>query len=187
MIPRRSFIKLLAGLFLVSLTNKDVTANAEIELFQGEDIFFRILHKAQKGHWTRLPIGELMGKIAIELEGTPYKANTLELSPDTEFCSVNLKGLDCVTFFETTLGFARLLKLGGDSPDELTREVSFTRYRGGKPEDYPSRLHYTTDWFFDNEKKHVVKNLSNLPGSITFQKAIDFMSKHAESSIQLRA
>jgi hypothetical protein len=187
MLPRRRFIKFLCCIWLISSALPSIATESLINPFKGEDVFDRILQKANEGHWKKLPIGDLMGKIAMELGGTPYVANTLELSPDTEACSVNLKGLDCVTFFESTLGFARMLKRGGRTPEDLLREVSFTRYRGGTVGDYTTRLHYTIDWFFDNEKKHVVKNLSNLPGSETFHKTIDFMSQHSESSIQLKA
>src|SRR5262245_12726618 len=70
------------------------------EAFKGSDIFEQILKKALAEKWETLPIGQTMGRIAKELEGTPYVAFTLELDKDKEFCSVNLTGLDCVTFFE---------------------------------------------------------------------------------------
>src|ERR1700742_3323967 len=86
---------------------------AGLEPFKGEDVFQRILKKAQDGKWADLPIGQCMGKIAMEFVGTPYVGFTLELSPDQEVCAVNPKGLDCVPFFEDTLDFARMLKTGG--------------------------------------------------------------------------
>ncbi len=36
------------------------------------EVFKRILAKADEGKWKELPIGELMGKIANQLVGTPY-------------------------------------------------------------------------------------------------------------------
>ena len=51
-------------------------------------------------------------------------------------CSVDLRGLDCVTFFELALAFARILKHGERTPDALLAEVTFLRYRGGQLTDY---------------------------------------------------
>jgi Protein of unknown function (DUF1460) len=166
---------------------KQLHASAHDDVFKGEDVFNRIMAKADAGKWRALPIGDLMGKIAQELIGTPYQADTLELSPDREFCCVNLTALDCVTFFETTLAFARMLKKGGRTPTDLVGEVSFMRYRGGVIGDYSSRLHYMSDWFSDNESKHVVILLSDLPGAERFTQKVSSMSSHPASSRQLVA
>ena len=55
-----------------------------------------------------------------------------------------------------------------------------TRYRGGTPGDYSTRLHYFTDWLADNEKKHVVKVL-DLPGAERFAGKVGFMTTHPHS------
>ncbi len=155
--------------------------------FVGEAVFKRIMAKAMVEKWASLPIGDLIGRIARELEGTPYESGTLDHLPDKESCTVNLSALDCVTFFETTLAFARMLKKGGRTPADLVSEVRFTRYRGGICGDFTSRLHYTSDWFFDNQKKHVVKLLDHLPGSEPFEQKVGFMSAHPEFYRQLVA
>jgi hypothetical protein len=158
------------------------------ETFKGSEVFDRVLKKALAEKWEALPIGQCMGKVAKELEGTPYVAFTLELDKDKEFCSVNLTGLDCVTFFEDTLNFARMLKKGGRTPQDLLAEVTFTRYRGGKLGDFTSRLHYTTDWFYDNEKKGVVKLLAaELPGAEDFTQPVGIMSEKPKNYRQLKA
>lgn len=149
--------------------------------FKGDAVLRRIISHAQAGRWAALPIGELMGKIAGEFEGTPYVANTLEFSPDREICSANLLGLDCVTFFETTLDLARIIKKGLHKSSDLLAEIAYTRYRAGVPGDYSTRLHYTTDWFIDNEKKGVVKLLSDLPGATKFGQKVGFISAHPAS------
>jgi hypothetical protein len=182
---RRSF--LLATLSTLALLHPEVFAATKLDNFIGDAVFDRIINKADHEDWKGLPIGELMGKIALELKDTPYVANTLEISLEKEMCSVNLKGLDCVTFFETTLDLARMLKKGKKTPRALLQEVSYTRYRGGKVKDYTSRLHYTTDWFYDNEKKHVVKILSDLPGAEVFEQKVGYMSSHPEKYRQLAA
>ncbi len=161
---------------------------AQYEHFDGQDVFTRIINKAAAEKWQHREIGDLIGKIAMELKGTPYVGFTLELSPDTEFCVVNLNGLDCVTFFEDSLCMARIIKKGKNTPDDLLHEVQFTRYRGGKMGDFTTRLHYTTDWFFDNERKGVVKILApELPGAEPFTQKVGIMSEHPENYRQLKA
>jgi hypothetical protein len=158
------------------------------EHFSGGDVFNRLLAKARQENWKGLPIGEVMGRIGMELRGTPYVGATLELYDDREVCSVNLLGLDCVTLFESALGFARMVKKGGSTPADLLTHVTSTRYRDGRLTDYTSRLHYTADWFYNNQEKGVVKVITpELPGAERFVKTINFMSTHPDSYRQLKA
>ncbi len=160
----------------------------QLDHFAGQDVFTRIIHKASGERWRRLPIGEVIGKAALELKGTPYVGFTLELSKDVEYCVVNLKGLDCVTFFEDSLCLARMIKRGKSTPQDLIREVQFTRYRGGRMGDFTTRLHYTTDWFVDNQAKGIVKILTpDLPGAKPFTQRVGIMSQHPENYRQLVA
>lgn len=160
----------------------------QMQHFAGQDIFTRIVTRAEAEKWSELPIGQVIGKVAMELKGTPYVGFTLELSKDQEYCVVNLKGLDCVTFFEDSLDMARMLKKGKRTPQDLIEEVQYTRYRGGKMGDFTTRLHYTTDWFVDNEAKGVVKILApELPGAEPFTQKVGIMSQHPENYRQLKA
>ena len=184
---RRAFLQsLVAALGLLGVSPLDALAKIQTN-FKGDAVFKRIVHKAISEKWIELPIGELMGHIAKEFVDTPYVEATLEISPDREICSANLLGLDCVTFFETTLDFARMLKKGGRKPEDLLKQISHTRYRGGAPGDYITRLHYTTDWFVDNQSKGVIKILSDLPGAEPFTQKVGFMSAHPASYQQLAA
>jgi hypothetical protein len=194
MITRRNFlggsISGAFGLIAASAFARALGAAIEEKLqpFKGGEIFDRILKKALAEKWHVLPIGQIMGHVARELEGTPYVGFTLELSKDQEICSVNLTGLDCVTFFEDTLDFSRMLKQGSRAADDMLKEVAFTRYRGGVVGDFTSRLHYTTDWFVDNEAKKVVKILApDLPGAAPFTQKVGIMSAKPENYRQLGA
>ena len=159
-----------------------------IQNFEGQEVFTSIVAKSSAEKWKTLPIGELIGKIAMELKGTPYVGFTLELSKDTESCVVNLKGLDCVTFFEDSLCMARMIKRGKSTPQDLITEVQYTRYRGGKMGDFTTRLHYTTDWFVDNQAKGVVKILApELPGAEPFTQKVGIMSQRPDNYRQLKA
>jgi len=156
------------------------------KIFTGEGILNSINSLALKENWKKLPIGELMGKIAQQLVDTPYVASTLDRDVDHEYCTADLTGLDCVTFFESTLDLARMLKKGGYSPEDFMRQLTYSRYRGGVVGDYTSRLHYTSDWFADNEKKNVVKILT-FPKSQPFPQKVHFMSSNPQKYAQLNA
>jgi N-acetylmuramoyl-L-alanine amidase-like len=134
---RREFVRCAAlgtlGIFASSAVARAAGwAQEQMHYFKGQDIFTRIVDKARSEKWRALRIGELIGKIAMELKETPYVGFTLEVSKDMERCVVNLTGLDCVTFFEDSLCMARMIKRGKHSPEDLIKEVQFTRYRGGK-------------------------------------------------------
>lgn len=193
MMTRRDFLRYssygtLGLLGASALAAGDDWLQAQMQHFQGQDTFTRIVNKSAAENWASLPIGQLIGKIAMELKGTPYVGFTLEVSHDTEYCVVNLKGLDCVTFFEDSLCMARMIKKGKSAPEDLVSEVQFTRYRGGKMGDFTTRLHYTTDWFVDNEKKGVVKILTaDLPGAEPFTQKVGIMSEHPENYRQSKA
>lgn len=179
---RREFLR-LAGIGAVALGTRSVSLAANLP-FKGQDTFDRIMSRARKEGWANLALGDRVGAVGMALVGTPYVGNTLERVP--EVCSVDLTGLDCVTLFETSLAFAHMIGRGGSTPADLIREVARTRYRDGKVGDYSSRLHYTVDWFFDNDRRKNVRDItSRIPGAAKLDKKIDFMSTHPTSYKQL--
>ena len=157
---RRNFIKLsAAGVFLSALRlNAVVPAPVNDEKGYSEKKFEQIIKKAERDNWNLLPIGDLIVKIADQFMGIPYIGGTLEGNP--EMCRINFEGLDCVTFYESSLAIARVIKKGKKLFSDLTDELTFIRYRGGILTDYSSRLHYTSDWIIDNQNKLVVENIS---------------------------
>ncbi len=155
--------------------------------FSGKATFERLLKTAQENDWHSLPIGELIATVGLELRGVPYQASTLEIEGEPEECTIDLLGLDCVTFFENALAFARMLKFGGSTTDDMLAQVRLTRYYDGRVDGYASRIHYTSDWLIQNEKKGVVDVVTpDLPHAAVFDKTIDFMSTHPNSYQQLR-
>jgi Protein of unknown function (DUF1460) len=154
----------------------------------GEKTLERLLAQAREGRWSERAIGDRVGAVGMALRRTPYVDGTLELYDDREVCSVDLTGLDCVTFLESALALARMLKRGGQTPEALVSEVTYTRYRDGRVTDYASRLHYMSDWFFDNQAKRVVRVITgDLPGAAPFTRRVGYMSAHPEAYRQLRA
>ncbi|MFB0564379.1 MAG: N-acetylmuramoyl-L-alanine amidase-like domain-containing protein [Candidatus Aminicenantaceae bacterium] len=140
-------------------------------------VFSRFIKHARKEEWQFLQIGECMGKIGRLLLGTEYVAGTLE-GKGPEACRVYLTGLDCVTFYENVLCMTRILKKGKTTFDDFLAELTFTRYRGGKLTDYTSRLHYTSDWIYDNEKKMIVRNITQEIGGEEYTQEVSFMSQN---------
>ena len=66
--------------------------------------------------------------------GTRYKHFTLEIDNRIESPSVNFQGMDCWTFFEIALGFARMLNEPESNwtPERLLHYIEMDRYRGGR-------------------------------------------------------
>lgn len=137
----------------------------------------RLFELADKEHWQDETIGRIMASAGRTLVGTPYVGGTLE-SDGPEQCVVHLEGLDCVTFFENMLAFARCVKAGKHSLEHMKDEVEWTRYRNGKVLSYTSRLHYTGDWITNNVEKNVVTNITRQLGGIPFPLKVGFMSKN---------
>ncbi|MGE3801896.1 MAG: N-acetylmuramoyl-L-alanine amidase-like domain-containing protein [Candidatus Kapaibacterium sp.] len=155
--------------------------------FEGEDAFRQLIEEAKEKGWSGRPIGEVMGHVGLALLTTPYVAGTLDKSTETEVCTANLLGLDCVTFFETTLAAARIIKGGKSEPEDLLSELTRMRYRNGEVTDYTSRLHYVVEWYSDNQKRGIVQDItSTLPGAKKYDKLINFMSRHTDAYKQLK-
>ena len=131
------------------------------------------------------PISEIVIEIAKSFLGLDYEAQTLEKG-DKEKLVVHLTGLDCYTFLETSLVFARCIKAGDTSFTAFQNELESVRYRNGKLKDYPSRLHYFSDWIYEMDKREVAKNVTKEIGGVPYKKVVNFMSTHPDSYRQLR-
>lgn len=145
----------------------------------------------EKMEWARaerldtLPIGEIVVRLGLTFVGTTYTPGTLEVK-GPERLVVNLREFDCVTFVESTLAMARLIREGRfDDYDGFTRELARIRYRGGVIDGYASRLHYFSDWIADGEAKGIVRDVTRELGGIPDTAPVDFMSTHPEAYRQL--
>ena len=131
-----------------------------------------------------LPASELMVKVGGFFKGTPYVAHTLDVS-DTERLVINLRGMDCTTFVEYCLAFTKTIRSGTLTFGKFTDELQSIRYRDGIIHGYPSRLHYFSDWIYNNGAKKIVRDVSEETGGTRYFKTISFMSTHPESYRQL--
>jgi hypothetical protein len=136
-------------------------------VFRGQDQFNRLVAKAKSANWTALPIGERTAAVGQALVGTRYKHFTLEIDNRIESPSVNFQGMDCWTFFEIALGFARMLNEPESNwtPERLLHYIEIDRYRSGQcTGEYLSRLHYLEDWLYDNDRRGLLGDLTRSLG-----------------------
>src|ERR1044071_9572503 len=139
-------------------------------IFKGQDQFNRLVAKAKAGNWKALPIGERTAAVGQALVGTRYKHFTLEIDNRIESPSVNFQGMDCWTFFEIALSFARMLNEPESNwtPERLLHYIELDRYRGGEcTGEYLSRLHYLEDWLYDNDLRGLVEDLTRSLGGVS--------------------
>lgn len=134
---------------------------------------------------AKKPINAVIIDIAKTFLNLDYKAHTLEKG-DKETLVIDLTGLDCYTFFESSLVFARCIKKGKTTFKDFQKELTNIRYRNGIIDGYPSRLHYASDWLYDNDKRGNVKDITKEIGGILRKKTINFMSTHPQSYPRLK-
>jgi hypothetical protein len=159
-------------------------------VFKGQSEFQQLVQKAVRENWRSLPLGERTVAVGRALLGTPYVNYTLEIDNRTESPSVNLRGVDCWTYFEISLGFARMLELkaGDYTPEDFLLMIEIDRYRGGQCNgSYTSRLHYLEDWIYDNQRRGLVRDLTRSLGGVPMRgRYLNEMSKYWRESRYLR-
>ena len=131
------------------------------------------------------PINDVIIEIGKTFLGVEYEAFTLEKG-EKEQLVIHLSGLDCYTFFESSLVLSRCVKKGNSNFEDFQKELKNIRYRDGIIKDYTSRLHYAADWLYDNDKRGNVKDITKEIGGVIYSKKIEFMSTHSESYARLK-
>lgn len=120
---------------------------------------------------------QLVEFIGREFIGTPYKAGTLEGSP--EALTVNLEEMDCTTFMETVVALALTVENHRCSWIDFLDILETIRYRNGYADGYASRLHYISDWVITNTHRGYIKDVTDrIPQSDVQIKTLDFMSRN---------
>ena len=177
----RTFKSRFAFLFFlgaaVGLTNAATLPFQTV--FKGREKFDYLVQQAQANNWKSLPIGDRTAAVGRALVGTRYKSFTLEIDDQVEAPSANFFGMDCWTFFEIALGFARMLDepQAEWTPATLLHYVELDRYRGGHcTGEYLSRLHYLEDWLADNDRRGLVEDLTRELGGVRANHAAQEMT-----------
>jgi hypothetical protein len=126
-----------------------------------------------------LPPGDLIVETARFFAGTPYVASTLEKTP--EGLVINLREMDCTTFVENVIALACTVKDADPSFDSFCLRLQRLRYRNGMIDDYTGRLHYFSDWIFENERTGLVRDVTKAAGGKPCRLTVSFMTTHPDS------
>ena len=179
---RRNFIKssVLAAIFLKVGKLFPAKIGYDDEIKKVKD-FISGLDYSLKSETT----SDLIKYIGSKFIGTPYEAGTLDIN-DNEELVIHISGLDCVTFVENVLTFMKMIRSEESDIKDYTNELMNIRYRNGRIDDYTSRLHYFSDWIYENEKKSLVKNITQEIGGEEYNKEINFMTTHKDSYPSLK-
>ena len=123
--------------------------------------------------------GDLMIMAAKKLLGNEYVAGTLE-EGDSEDVRVYLSKTDCIIFVETCMNLALTVKKYGKDADfeKLCQMIRQSRYRDGMVRCYSDRIHYTTEWIRQGEKRGILDDITLKCGGQVYDHPIYFMTKN---------
>lgn len=145
-----------------------------------QEIFNSIREIAGSISIDSLLLNDRVIEVAKMFMQTAYVGGTLD-GNEKEQLVVNLRELDCTTYLENVVALSKALSKKEVTTDDFLKELENLRYRNGKLTDYSSRLHYFSDWIYENEKKGIVKNITSEIGGEVYDKTINFMSTHVNS------
>ncbi len=131
--------------------------------------------KSIDGSLSEKEISEIIAEVGKSFLGVEYVAGTLDNNAKEEKLVIKITGLDCVTFVENTLAISRIIREGKPDYDSYRSELQNIRYRNGEINGYASRLHYFSDWIYDNQKKGIVEDITKEIGGESYNKNVDFM------------
>jgi hypothetical protein len=159
-------------------------------VFKGEAKFKAMVQQAERENWRQLPLGARTIRAARAMVGTPYVNYTLEVHDRIESPVVNLGAMDCWTYYENALAFARMLryKPAPYTPQDMLHMVELERYRDGRcTGSYLSRMHHLEEVFYDNERRGLAKNITpRIPGAVRLRREIREMTVQWKSYRYLR-
>jgi hypothetical protein len=139
-----------------------------------------LLKGAQERDEREQPFSSLIVAAGRHFLAAPYQAGTLERE-GPEALVVNLRAFDCVTLVENAVVLAGLIHHGVTDFSTYLDALARIRYRRGRCDGYPSRLHYFTDWLYDNGRKGLIQEITSALGGIPYPKAFHVLTdkRHA--------
>lgn len=135
---------------------------------------------------SKVPVDSAVFQSALFLLNYPYEAETLE-GEEEETLIVDLRSFDCITLIENCLALSRCLQYPDPDMDYFERALRMIRYRNGRIDGYASRLHYTSDWIYDNSAKEIVEDITHALGGRKIQFDVHYMSENYTKYPALRA
>ncbi|OQX99799.1 MAG: hypothetical protein B6I24_01650 [Bacteroidetes bacterium 4572_128] len=136
-----------------------------------------ILETSLKSELYKEKINNVVIEVGKNFIFFPYKSGVLEKN-EKERLVINLRELDCVTFVENTIAISNLIKSKKNDFSDFKKELQLIRYRNGEIKNYSSRLHYFSDWIFENEKNKKVKDITKILDGEIYKKNINFISRN---------
>jgi hypothetical protein len=97
-------------------------------------------------------IGQRIITVATPFLGKPYIAKTLDKEIEEKMV-IDTTGYDCYTLVETVL--AKTI-----APNNYENKILQLRYRDSIIKDYTSRIHYFTEWIYENKMKGIIKDVT---------------------------
>jgi len=175
------FISILLLVLLIMFPENLVSQEASVA--DKDEVLFNN-YVEQIAPFKEAPLETILEKTAQFFLGTPYVAHTLD-GNGGEALVVNLRGLDCVTFVENVMALSFAARSNNLTMDYFKEKLTEIRYRNSEITDYASRIHYTSDWMFKNQKNNLLENISQELSGVKETKRIDFMSTHQSAYKQL--
>ena len=129
-------------------------------------------------------MGTILEKTAEFFLKTPYLGGTLDQNED-ERLVINFSEMDCVTYVENVIALSLAVHNHNLSQAAFIDNLKQIRYRNKEIVDYSSRIHYTSDWIFENQKNNLLENISEKLEGKKETKQINFMSSHQSAYKQL--
>jgi hypothetical protein len=162
-----------------------IPGGSMIHLPEDREICDELLHSAWERGDRAKPLPELVVETGKRFLGAPYEPVTLEREGPEELV-VNLRAFDCVTFVENAIALARLIRAGKTGFADYLAALQRIRYRHGRLDGYASRLHYFTDWLYDNDRKRIVRDVTRSIGGVPFRKAFHHLTDRREDHAALK-
>lgn len=182
MFDLKSVVRLCLVLFSITLS---LSLSSQDVIFQKEDLniygkYIEVIKSTDSRDKQ-----DILQTTAEFFLSTPYVAATLEQG-EKETLVINLRQLDCVTYIETVIALSNTVNSGDLSFLNFVSNLRKIRYRNGEVKGYASRLHYTSDWIYENQQKGVLASLDLDSSLVLEDKTINFMSahRHAYKSIK---
>jgi len=174
----------VCGMFFV-LTAQACPMVSDTVYYESEDTVIFQRYLSYMDGKQAMPFDSMVVETAMFFLGTPYVGATLEMEP--EGLVVNLRELDCTTFVESVLALSRTVAAGDSTFEAYCKQLRSVRYREGVITGYLDRLHYTSDWMYENDRKGIVKYVAEEGVGQPYVFELSFMSSHPDSYRQLKA
>lgn len=139
------------------------------------------------------PLGRLVLRACELAVGSAYAFRKLDVyireegEREEEPLSLSLTHFEAVTLIESALALARCVRQGTGTWEAFGREVERLRYRGGRRDGYPSRLHYFSEWISDNAARGILRDMGPELGGVPDTRPLRLMTTHRSNYIALQS